>query len=258
MGAEEKPRTSVFTRNATGLVRQIGAFDSFVTNFLSMALFGVLFIMVFAMGLYPNANIPISIAVALIPATIVALTYIVMSVAMPRTGGDYVWVGRIIHPVLGFVVNFGLTFYLFTFIAIDVGIFTQWGIGAYLYNIGITTNNQGALNLATQLNTSGNLTVFGISAALIGTCRVAGCAWHKGCNEDPDNWLGGGYHRCSCIHWTHTFGKECDICLELQFVVRNKRDCSDLECPVTGLQPYDHDLRNHCGFCLYVSQLHRV
>ncbi len=167
MGAEEKPRTNVFTRNATGLVRQIGAFDSFVTNFLSMALFGVLFIMVFAMGLYPNANIPISIAVALIPATIVALTYIVMSVAMPRTGGDYVWVGRIIHPVLGFVVNFGLTFYLFTFIAIDVGIFTQWGIGAYLYNIGITTNDQGALNLATQLNTSGNLTVFAISAALI-------------------------------------------------------------------------------------------
>ena len=83
---EKKSAPEVFTRNATGLVRQIGAFDSFVFNFLSMALFGVMFTMVFAMGLYPNANISYWILLALIPAVIVALTYIVLSVAMPRTG----------------------------------------------------------------------------------------------------------------------------------------------------------------------------
>jgi amino acid transporter len=80
----------IFTRKATGLVRQIGVLDSFVFNFLSMALFGVMFTMVFAMGLYPNANITYSIGLALIPAVIVALTYVLMAVAMPRTGGDYV------------------------------------------------------------------------------------------------------------------------------------------------------------------------
>ncbi|MFI5419629.1 MAG: APC family permease, partial [Nitrososphaerales archaeon] len=155
------------TRNATGLVRQIGAFDSFVFNFLSMALFGVMFTMVFAMGLYPNANISYSILLALIPAVIVALTYIVLSVAMPRTGGDYVWVGRIIHPALGFVVNFGLTFYLFTFIALDVEIFTQFGLGAYFYDVGVSSNNAAALNLAAQLGQTGSLLVFGISVVLI-------------------------------------------------------------------------------------------
>jgi APA family basic amino acid/polyamine antiporter len=164
---EKKSGPEVFTRNATGLVRQIGAFDSFVFNFLSMALFGVMFTMVFAMGLYPSANISYSILLALIPAIIVALTYIVMSVAMPRTGGDYVWVGRIIHPVLGFVVNFGLTFYLFTFIALDVEIFTQFGLGAYFYDVGVSSNNAGALNLAGQLGQTGSLLVFGISIILI-------------------------------------------------------------------------------------------
>jgi APA family basic amino acid/polyamine antiporter len=159
--------SKVFTRDATGLVREISAFDAFVTNFLSMALFGVLFTMVFAMGLYPNANLSVSIAMALVPAVIIALTYVLMSVAMPRTGGDYVWVGRIIHPIVGFVVNFGLTFYLFTFIAIDVGIFTQWGIGAYFYDVGIANNNQNALSIAGALGTPGNMTVFGISIVLI-------------------------------------------------------------------------------------------
>jgi amino acid transporter len=132
-----------------------------------MALFGIMFTMVFAIGLYPNANLTASIGLALIPAIIVALTYYIMSVAMPRTGGDYVWVGRIIHPALGFMVNFGLTFYLFTFIAIDVGIFTQWGIGAYFYNIGVSSNNAGALSLSSLLNQTGSLLVFGVSVVLI-------------------------------------------------------------------------------------------
>ena len=162
-----KSETAVFTRDATGLVREIGAFDAFVTNFLSMALLGVLFTMVFAMGLYPDANLPLSIAMALVPAVIIALTYVMMSVAMPRTGGDYVWVGRITHPIIGFIVNFGLTFYLFTFIAIDVGIFTQWGIGAYFYDVGIANNNQAALSIASALNAPGSMTVFGISVVLI-------------------------------------------------------------------------------------------
>ncbi len=148
-------------------MRQIGAFDSFVFNFLSMALFGVMFTMVFAIGLYPHADLTYSILLALIPAIIIAFTYIIMSVAMPRTGGDYVWVGRIIHPALGFLVNFGLTFYLFTFIALDVQIFTQFGIGAYFYDIGVSSNNAGALSLAAQLSQTGSLLVFGISVILI-------------------------------------------------------------------------------------------
>src|SRR5713226_1348939 len=103
----------VFTREATGLVRQIGAFDAFIFNAFSTFPFAILFTMIFALGLFPSANIPLAIVISIVPALIVGVTYIVFSIAMPRSGGDYVWIGRIIHPVLGFMMNFGLVFYLF-------------------------------------------------------------------------------------------------------------------------------------------------
>lgn len=160
-------KENTFARDATGLVRELGALDSFVFNFLSMNLFGVFVLMVFAMALYPSANLSLSTIAALIPALVIALTYVLMSIAMPRTGGDYVWVARVIHPVVGFMVNFGLTFVLFTFIAIDVTVFTQWGVGAYFYGIFVNTGSTGALNIFASLNQQGSWLVFGIAVLLI-------------------------------------------------------------------------------------------
>ena len=116
--------------------------------------------MIFAIGLFPSANIPAAIVISILPALVIGLTYIILSISMPRSGGDYVWIGRILHPVLGFMMNFGLVFYLFTFIAVDVDLFTQAGLGSYFYSIGIAQNNSGALNLslnAEQRQESGSL-----------------------------------------------------------------------------------------------------
>ena len=158
----------VFQRDATGLVREIGTLDSFVFNFLSMNLFGFFVLMIFGLGLYPSANLGLSILLAAVLSLFIALLYVLFSISMPRTGGDYVWVGRIIHPAIGFMVNFGLTFVLFTFIAIDVTLFTEAGVGAYLADMGALTGNQSMLNLAGFLNSpAGEPTVFGISLALI-------------------------------------------------------------------------------------------
>lgn len=96
-----------------------------------MNLLGIFILGVFAIGLYPSANLSLSIAFAAIPAIIIALTYVFLSVAMPRSGSDYVWMSRILNSALGFTVNFGLTFILFSFIALDVVLSTAWRIGAF-------------------------------------------------------------------------------------------------------------------------------
>ncbi|HZW84848.1 MAG TPA: amino acid permease, partial [Nitrososphaerales archaeon] len=163
----EEEKTGSFVREATGLVRELGTLDAFAFNFLSMNLFGIFILGVFAMALYPAADLSISTALAIVPALVIALTYVFLSIAMPRTGGDYVWVGRVIHPLVGFIVNFGLTFVLFTFIAIDVTVFTQWGVGAYFYGIFVNTGDQGALNMFSMLNQPGSFLVFGIGVLLI-------------------------------------------------------------------------------------------
>ena len=157
----------VFTRDATGLVRQIGAFDAFIFNAFSTFPFAILFTMIFAFGLYPAANIPVAIVISILPVLAVGVTYIVMSIWMPRSGGDYVWIGRIIHPVLGFMMNFALVFYLFTFIAVDVDLFTTAGLGSYFYSIGIAHNDAGALTLSGTLSNIKSPEVFGIAILLI-------------------------------------------------------------------------------------------
>lgn len=158
----------VFVRKATGLVRHVGTLDSFVFNFLSMNLFGFFVLMVFGLGLYPQADLTLSIVLAAVLSVFIALLYVLFSIAMPRTGGDYVWVGRIIHPAIGLMVNFGLTFVLFTFIAIDVTLFIQSGVGAYLANMGAITGTSWMLDLAGFLNSpAGGPTVFGISLVLL-------------------------------------------------------------------------------------------
>jgi APA family basic amino acid/polyamine antiporter len=166
--ADQNLPTALFQRNATGLVREIGALDSFVFNFLSMNLFGFFVLMIFGLGLYPQANLAISIMLASFLALFIALLYVLLSIAMPRTGGDYVWVSRILHPAVGFMVSFGLTFVLFTFIAIDVTLFIQAGIGAYLADMGAVLGNQDMLNLASFLNSpAGNPVVFAFGLIVI-------------------------------------------------------------------------------------------
>jgi amino acid transporter len=168
-----------FVREATGLVKGLGALDSFVLNFLSMNLLGVFILGVFGIGLYPSANMPLSIAFAVVPALVIALTYVMLTVAIPRAGGDYVWVSRILHPALGFMVNFGLTFILFTFIALDVVLSTEWGLGAYFYNIAVTTGSSSAANLAIFLSpppgafSEGGWFVFGVATVFLVLASLA-------------------------------------------------------------------------------------
>ena len=85
---EEK---TVFARKTSGLVKELGAFDSFAINLISLgpgpafALF--LTILVFV----PGVNLMwATLAAALVGVPVVA-TYALMAIEMPRSGGDYVY-----------------------------------------------------------------------------------------------------------------------------------------------------------------------
>jgi amino acid transporter len=49
-----------------------------------------------------GTNLPVSLVVGAIPFIPLMISYWVIAVVMPRTGNDYVWVGRIFHPAIGF------------------------------------------------------------------------------------------------------------------------------------------------------------
>ena len=57
----------------------------------------------FAVSTAPNADIPVTTFLGLLIVLMVGFVYWMLSTSMPRTGGDYVWVSRILHPFVGFL-----------------------------------------------------------------------------------------------------------------------------------------------------------
>src|SRR5919199_1279124 len=107
--SERGTAPELFTRNATGLVRELSAFDAFNLVFSAVLIpVGITQVMGFAPQFWPHANMLVSFAVATPLVACFGLVYLYFTVVMPRSGGDYVWVSRTLHPSLGFIVNFSL------------------------------------------------------------------------------------------------------------------------------------------------------
>lgn len=108
-GVDRPPAASgLFTRKASGLVREIGLRDALAVNASAISLGGVIVVFISALASFAQADLtwPIIVGfVLLLPMTVV---YGQLSAAMPRSGGDYIFVGRILHPALGAAVGFGL------------------------------------------------------------------------------------------------------------------------------------------------------
>lgn len=111
---------TMFTRNATGLVRELSAFDAFNLVFSAVLIpVGITEVMGFAPQFWPHANMVVSFLIATPLVACCGLVYLYFTALMPRSGGDYVWVSRTLSPFLGFVVNVTLTFVFLTWVAFN-------------------------------------------------------------------------------------------------------------------------------------------
>jgi len=56
----------------------------------------------------PGANFVASAIFGFLIMAPMGFIYILIAGVLPRSGGDYVWISRTIHPVLGFISGWGL------------------------------------------------------------------------------------------------------------------------------------------------------
>lgn len=144
---------SLYVRKTSGLIRSISARDALMSNLVGMGLVVNLWWVVWASFLYPNADLPSTAFIGLGISVALAFVYWMLSTAMPRTGGDYVYVGRILHPSIGFMVNFMVAVICMTW----VGIFTQYNAAYFmptmLTNLAHGTGNSWYLDVAAWMTT---------------------------------------------------------------------------------------------------------
>src|SRR4051812_5934032 len=101
----------MYIRNATGLVRGISPFSATVFNILPTVPGVGLSISVFwILAAYPGAHILSAYLLTGIVAIAIALPFALLSMAMPRSGGDYILVSRSISPPFGLASSISLMF----------------------------------------------------------------------------------------------------------------------------------------------------
>lgn len=105
----------------------------------------------FTSSLYLGANLPLTVLFTLAPVMIWSLVYYMLTVAMPRTGGDYVWVSRAIHPLLGFVGNYFYTIGLITTNAVVAAWIVVYGLQPMIAGLGIVYSSQGLISAASEI-----------------------------------------------------------------------------------------------------------
>jgi amino acid transporter len=133
----------LYTRRSSGLVREISPASAVIGSL------GVLNLTIAAVTLvtlpftFPGANMILAVLISLVPAAILGGVYVLFGVAMPRSGGDYVFNSRALHPSIGFASNFNLALWNFVFIGIYANWFSTIGLAGLFGSIGTITGDKG-------------------------------------------------------------------------------------------------------------------
>ena len=173
-------RESIFIRNATGLVREVSLFDAFVFNLAANPIgLALVFILGFQIGLFPGANPIVAMILVAVVALFIAATYALFSAAFPRSGGDYVFNSRVLHPAVGFGFNLSLSFWEWLTASLSLSFITTLGLSPVTVMIGYFAKTPSLVNLGIALSNPIDVLVIGTifnaiisSLFLVGTKRT--------------------------------------------------------------------------------------
>ncbi len=134
------PSVSIFVRQATGLVRELSWFDTFIMVFAILNVpLGLTEVAAFATGAsaYPAANMPLAFILSAPAMLTLGMVYALFTAAMPRSGGDYVWASRVLHPSIGFGVNVFVSFILLSSAGLNSLLMATWFLPPVFHILGL-------------------------------------------------------------------------------------------------------------------------
>src|SRR3990172_1045389 len=135
------PRKELFVRRASGLTRTVSPWSAFAYAFVCPTMTFAFLYYAQEQALYLGAKGWVTSFTILLLFPIAAV-YLFMSLSMPRSGGEYIYVSRTLNPLLGFIACWTLTI-----VGINwSGLLSQWAVNWGLGNIflaeGLSHDNQ--------------------------------------------------------------------------------------------------------------------
>lgn len=155
--AVEGSSGKMFLRNATGLLREVSLLDAFIMNTFGMNIaVGAVFLFLQAPVFFPQGNMLLAVIIGtLVMAFTLLWVYATFAAAMPRSGGDYVFVSRVIHPFFGWLLGWSQGMWLiFFWIGFNAWFALTFAVPVALSTIGAATGQSGWIALSNNLLSS--------------------------------------------------------------------------------------------------------
>lgn len=162
---EEKAK--IFVRESTGLVKNVSFLNAIGLNISNMSIGGALGLIAYVMVVFPSGMSGVNLVYGSLIAFAVSIPQIIlytkMTRALPRTGGDYVWVSRTFGGLFGSSLSFmGYTMETLAYLAL-IALAAINAIGSVFVQEGHTS----FLSLALPPNSGGSPSEqFGIAAII--------------------------------------------------------------------------------------------
>lgn len=173
-----QPPVRLFTRQATGLVRDVPPLSQLVFAILTAPFPWVLAIAIFwTFSAYPGGNLYLAYGIGYLGGLFAAIGIGMLSTTMPRSGGDYVLVGRTIHPVVGLISSFWFTVNVLVSIAFITETLIVGAIAPSLVAIGSIGHHKTLLDWGTTLESSKSWLFAAGIIALVVCSAVVGSGW---------------------------------------------------------------------------------
>jgi amino acid transporter len=143
-------------RQSTGLVREASALDATVFNAAFSAPVGTSLAwgLFFALVAFPGADLVWVVVICVLLILPINVMMALMASSMPRTGGDYVWVSRILAPPLATISNFGAALSALIGATWWARFFSVSALGPVLVTLGVLLNNATVSSWGTQFETN--------------------------------------------------------------------------------------------------------
>ncbi len=146
----------LFVRNSTGLVRSASAVDATIFNAVISAPVGstLAYSIFFTLVAFPGAD---TVGVLLITLAInipVLIMFALLASSMPRVGGDYVWVSRVLAPPLALISNLCMICGGLLGAAFFAKFFALFALGPVLVAFGSFANSSTLINWGSSFETN--------------------------------------------------------------------------------------------------------
>ncbi|HET7727861.1 MAG TPA: amino acid permease [Candidatus Limnocylindrales bacterium] len=157
----------VFVRKSSGLVRVMSPSSAFIYNVLTM---GLIFpwTYLWAPGALPGGQLVWGILLAMALEIPIALSYVWLSTAFPRTGGDYVFQSRVLGGGVAFTLVFsGFVIWILQWVALSGWLLAALGFAPLFLGLGAATGSAAFVDAATFFTTAEGIIITSIGNALV-------------------------------------------------------------------------------------------